>query len=134
MSRRPRLGRAIASLLTTIALLSAHILAGCAPIERRLAMGRVQRRYVALADRVEADLPGESRVAAAELRRALEDPAITASASYERDESFRTLHRQALDAVESFERQAATADAVRRSALLGGISSACRSCHDRFRG
>lgn len=102
---------------------------GCGRIHFRLAMGRVQRRHVALLDRVEAGLVKETREAAPLLRQALLDPAITESRLYS-CKSFRKLHGEALEKVAALAEPAPAEDLP---LLVGELSAGCRSCHERFR-
>lgn len=106
----------------------------CAQITLRQVMtDRVQTRYVALIQKLEAGSNFEVRAASAALREALESQAVVRSSPRPGDPRFEELRLEAISVMRRIERTAERFDAETLSGMRSEIAARCDACHAVFR-
>jgi cytochrome c556 len=107
--------------------------AGCGEIALREAMTRVQASYVALTGEIEKGSNFKLRDAALELRKALQDPAVTSRSPYAADPRYQRLLREIWDATDKLRRAAQRFDSEAMGSIRAEVSAGCDRCHEAFR-
>ena len=96
-------------------------------------MIQVNNKYKLLCDTVEIEAGFKAHDAAAQLKAALESPAIAVESPYAENPEFQALYRDAQEKVEAFAKDKLKISAESLTKARGEISSACLACHDKFR-